>query len=161
MVDLSKDLNSKRFLFTYLIIIGFLLVLWVNRLPLMHEDKRDIPVDMLSYLESPPRPLPPITLDIKKEQVLTNELFFDKWSFVYFSHSNCLSSCRSPLETMKTIQSAFSNNDFQFVVVGLNGDDETSVSHAAFLSSQDYNFDVLSASSAKIDELARAFVALF
>ncbi len=27
MVDLSKDLNSKRFLFTYLIIVGFLLVL--------------------------------------------------------------------------------------------------------------------------------------
>ena len=63
MVDLAKDLNSKRFLFTYLIIVGFLLVLWVNRLPLMHEDKREIPVGMLTYLESPPRPLPQISLD--------------------------------------------------------------------------------------------------
>ena len=73
MVDISKDLNSKRFLFTYLVIIGFLLVLLMNRLPLMHEDLREIPSDMLSYLESPPRPLPSFSLLNNEQQELTQD----------------------------------------------------------------------------------------
>ncbi len=90
MVDISKSLNSKRFLLTYLIIIGFLLVIWVNQLPLMREDNRAIPPEMLEYLESPPRDLPAISLTSNEGQVLTNEWLENKWSFVYFCHGNCL-----------------------------------------------------------------------
>ncbi|OUR65689.1 hypothetical protein A9Q79_01465 [Methylophaga sp. 42_25_T18] len=161
MVDLSKDLNSKRFLFTYLIIVGFLLVLWVNRLPLMHEDKREIPVDMRAYLKSPPRHLPHISLSSGEEQVLTNEWFLDKWSFVYFSHGNCLPACRPSLDVMQTIQSSFANKDFQFLVIGLDGENETAINHAAFLASQQFDFNVATTTLTKIEELGRAFVALF
>ena len=161
MVDLSKDLNSKRFLFTYLIIVVFLLVLWVNRLPLMQEDKRELPVDMLSYLESPPRQLPSISLFSKEERVLTNDWFFDKWNFVYFSHSNCLPACRPALDTMKAIQSAFANNDFQFLVLSLDGDNETPDKLASFLASQQFNYDVATTSSKNVEALARTFVALY
>lgn len=161
MVDISKSLNSKRFLLTYLIIIGFLLVIWVNQLPLMREDNRVIPPDMLEYLESPPRELPAISLDSNEGQVLTNAWFESKWSFVYFSHGNCLPLCRPAFETMKLIQSSFVNNDFQFLVIGLDGDNETAEKLATFLTSQQFNFDVASTSSAKVEDIARAFVALF
>ena len=57
MAKRCKGLNSKCFLFSYLMIVGFLLVLWLNRLPLIHDDQREIPVDMQDYLESPPRSL--------------------------------------------------------------------------------------------------------
>jgi len=161
MVDLTKDLNSKRFLFTYLIIVGFLLVLWVNRLPLMHEDKREIPVDMRAYLESPPRQLPEISLHSEEEQALTNEWFLDKWSFVYFSHGNCLPACRPSLDAMQAIQSSFANKDFQFLVIGLDGENETAGNHAVFLASQQFEFNVATTTATKIEELARAFIALF
>ena len=161
MVDLAKDLNSKRFLFTYLIIVGFLLVLGVNWLPLMHEDKREIPVEMLAYLESPPRYLPSVSLVSSEEQVLTNEWFLGKWSFVYFSHGNCLPACRPSLDTMRIIQSSFANKDFQFLVIGLDSENETAGNHAAFLTSQQFDFNVATTTSTKVEELARAFIALF
>jgi len=161
MVDISKNLNSKRFLLTYLVIIGFLLVFWVIQMRLMHEDNRDIPIEMLAYLESPPREFTDIYIDLNEEQALTIDWFKNKWSFVYFSHGKCLPLCRPSLETMKLIQSSFTSKDFQFLVIGLDGDNETEASLARFLSAQQFHFDVASASSEKVEALAREFRALF
>ncbi|OUR73042.1 hypothetical protein A9Q78_05395 [Methylophaga sp. 41_12_T18] len=162
MVDISKNLNSKRFLFTYLVIIGFLLVLLMNRLPLVHEDLRDIPSDMLSYLESPPRPLPSFALLSKDQQVLTQDWFIDKWSFVYFTHGNCHSSCKPALTAMNTLQAAFANKDFQFLMIGLDGENETAESLATILNSQQLNFNVaVTDSPDQLDDIARSFIALF
>lgn len=163
MVDITKGLNSKRFLFTYLIIIGFLLVFWINQLPLLHEDKRQIPADMQEYLESPPRHLPKISLNTNSKQVLTSDYFVGKWSFVYFSHRHCMPACKPSLDMMKSVQSSFSNNDFQFLVVGLDVENnETASNLADFLRQQGFDFDVGStASLSKLEELTRAFIALF
>jgi protein SCO1 len=161
MVDISKNLNSKRFLLTYLVIIGFLLMLWAINMGLLHEDNREIPIEMLAYLESPPRAVPEIYANLNSELVLTSDWFRNKWSFVYFSHGNCLPLCRPTLETMKLIQSSFTNNDFQFLVIGLDGDNETQASFASFLAAQQFNFDVASASSDKVEDLAGEFRALF
>jgi protein SCO1 len=161
MVDIPKNLNSKRFLLTYLVIIGFLLLLWSIQIRLEYEDNREIPIEMLVYLESPPRAAPEIYLDLNDERVLTNDWFQNKWSFVYFSHGKCLPLCQPSLETMKLIQSSFTNNDFQFLVIGLDGDNETQASLASFLAAQQFNFDVASAGSEKVEDLARDFRALF
>jgi protein SCO1 len=161
MVDIFKNLNSKRFLLTYLVIIVFLLLLWSIQIRLAHEDNREIPIEMLAYLESPPRAAPVIYLNLDGKQALTNGWFQKKWSFVYFSHGRCLPLCRPSLETMKLIQSSFTNNDFQFLVIGLDGDNETESRLASFLAAQQFNFDVASASSAKVEDLAREFRALF
>ncbi len=162
MVDITKGLNSKRFLFTYLIIIGFLLVFWINQLPLLHKDKRQIPVDIQEYLESPPRHLPEVSLNTVGEQVLTNSFFFGKWSFVYFSHGHCMPGCKPSLDMMKSFQSSFANNNFQFLVVGLDVENETALELAGFLRRQGFDFEVgNTASLSKLEELTRAFIALF
>jgi len=161
MVDISKNLNSKRFLLTYLVIIGLLLMLWAFKMRLLHEDNREIPFEMLTYLESPPRPIPDIYLDINEKQVLTKDWFQNKWSVVYFSHGSCLPLCQPALETMRLIQSSSTNNDFQFLVIGLDGDNETQSNLTSFLANQQFNFEVASVSSAKIEDLAREFRALF
>ena len=161
MVDIPKNINSKRFLLTYLVIIMFLLLLWVIQLRAVHEDKREIPVEMMAYIESPPRTLSDISLNLNGEQVLTNSWLEGKWTFVYFSHSNCLPLCRPALQAMDYVKSSFVNNHFQFLVIGLDGDNETKSSLTEFLTSQQFNFEVATASSAKIEEIAREFRALF
>lgn len=161
MVDISKNLNSKRFLLTYLVIIVLLLMLWAFKMRLLHEDNRVIPFKMLAYLESPPREAPDLSLTLNSKQVLTNGWFKNKWSVVYFSHGNCLPLCRPALETMKLIKSSFTNNDFQFLVIDLDGDNETQSNLMSFLADQQFNFEVASASSAKIEDLAGEFKALF
>jgi cytochrome oxidase Cu insertion factor (SCO1/SenC/PrrC family) len=161
MVDIPKNINSKRFLLTYLVIIMFLLLLWVIQLRAVHEDKREIPIEMLAYVESPPRVLPEMSLGFINKQALTNAWLKGKWTFVYFSHSNCLPLCRPALQAMDYIQSSFVNNHFQFLVIGLDGDNETQTNLTEFLTSQQFDFDVATASSAKIEETAREFKALF
>lgn len=161
MAKRCKGLNSKCFLFTYLIIVGFLLVLWMNRLPLMHEDLREIPVDMQSYLESPPRSIPLFSLPTTNKLALTNGWFDSKWSLVYFAHGNCLPECQDSLEIMNDLQAAFANNDFQFLVVGLDYEHESADDLAGFLHAQQFELSAATAPEAEIEQLARTFVALF
>lgn len=161
MAKRCKGLNSKCFLITYLMIVGFLLVLWMNRLPLINEDKREIPLDLESYITSPARPLPEIALNTENKLILNNAWFDDKWTFVYFSHSHCLPACEPALQAMKYIQSTFANTDFQFLVIGIDTEHETAEDLGVFLDQQKLDFKVASASTKTIDELASSFLALF
>jgi protein SCO1 len=161
MAKRCKGLNSKCFLFTYLIIVGFLLVLWMNRLPLMHEDLREIPPDMQVYLESPPRTISSFSLTTNHQLMLTNDWFEGKWSFVYFSHGKCLPACQPALDKMNDLHAAFANNDFQFLVIGLDHQHESADDLANFLRSQQYELIAATASETEIEQLARDFVALF
>jgi cytochrome oxidase Cu insertion factor (SCO1/SenC/PrrC family) len=161
MAKRCKGLNSKCFLITYLMIVGFLLVLWMNRLPLMHEDQREIPVAMQDYIVSPPRPLPEFSLNTDNKLALTNNWFHGKWSLVYFSHSRCMPDCQPALQAMKYIKSAFANVDFQFLVIGIDTEHEAADDLSDFLNQQKLDFKVATASPKIIDELASSFIALF
>ena len=161
MATRCKGFNSKCFLFTYLIIVGFIIVLWMNRLPLMHKDTRVIPDGLQSYLESPPRSLPNLALNTNNKLALTNEWFHNKWSVVYFSHSKCLPACRPSLEEIKSLQAAFANSDFQFLVIELDVQHEMTDDLSQFLISQGYDFAVATGSEKEIEELAKTFIALF
>lgn len=161
MAKRCKGFNSKCFLITYLMIVGFLLVLWMNRLPLMNEEQREIPLAIQAYIASPARPLPELSLNTDNKLVLTNNWFNGKWSFVYFSHSHCLPACQPALQAMKHFQSAFANTDFQFLVIGIDTEHETADELAAFLHEQKLNFKVASASTTMTEQLASTFIALF
>lgn len=161
MAKRCKGLNSKCFLFTYLIIVSFLLVLWLNRLPLMHEDSRDIPVDLQSYIASPSIPLPSFSLTTSDKLVLTNDWLADKWSFVYFTHGRCLPSCSISLKVMNELQASFANSDFQFLAIGIDSQHETAVELSQFLQSQSSELTATSASLDEIERLAKAFIALY
>lgn len=162
MVDISKNLNSKRFLVTYLVIIGFLLVLWVNRLPFTQKDTREIPIDLKQYLESPARPLSNFTFETNVEQALTNDNLIGKWSFAYFTHSNCLPGCSSSFDILRIMQTAFSNNDFQFLAFELDGENESPTQLAAFLKSKRLSMTAARAESEEqLEAIAREFVALY
>ncbi|PHS71555.1 MAG: photosynthetic protein synthase I [Methylophaga sp.] len=161
MAKRCKGFNSKCFLFTYLIFVGILLVLWVNRLPLMHEDQREIPADLQAYIASPPRSLPSFSLNMADESVLTNKWFEDKWSFVYFTHSHCLPECQPALEYMNRLQLAFANKDFNFLAIGIDGKHETANDLASFLDLQQYKLTAVTASENKVEALAKTFIALF
>ena len=161
MAERCKGLNSKCFLFTYLIIVSFLLVLWINRLPLMQEELRDIPVDMLSYIESPARPIPIFSLLSTDKSVLTNQWLDNKWTFVYFSHSHCLPNCQSVLDTINYLQSVFANNNFQFLVIGIDSQYDTADSLSQFLRRQQLESTVATGPESEIDDLAKTFIALF
>jgi len=162
MAKRCKGLNSKCFLFTYLIIVSFLLVLWLNRLPLMHEDLRDIPIDMQDYIASPSFSLPLFSLETSEKLALTNKWFEDKWSFVYFTHSHCFPACQASLKNMDELHASFANADFQFLTIGLDSQHETADQLVQFLQSQGFDFTAATANdAAEIDKLARAFVALY
>ncbi|MBL1321422.1 MAG: SCO family protein [Methylophaga sp.] len=161
MATQCKGFNSKCFLLTYLIIVGLLIVLWMNRASLRQGDQRVIPPTMQSYLESPPRLLPTFTLNTKNKLALTSERFKDKWSFVYFTHGSCLPSCKPSLDKMKALQAAFANSDFQFLVIGLDTQHETADNLSQFLMSQGYDFTVATGSEKEIEKLATSFIALY
>lgn len=161
MAKRCKGFNSKCFLFTYLIIVGFLLVLWMNKLPLMHEDQREIPADLQDYIRSPSLPLPEFSLVTISKLALTNDWFTDKWSFVIFTHGACLPECEPILTTMTGLRSGLANNDVQFLVVGINSQHEDVVHLSDFLNMQGLAATAATGSSETIDLLARSFIALF
>lgn len=157
-----KGLNSKCFLTTYLIIVGFLLVLWMNRLPLLQEEKRDIPDDLVSYIESPARPLPDFSLLTNDKLALTQQWFKDKWTFVYFSHTQCLPACQPVFDQVSALQSAFANKDLQYLVVGVNTRNESISVLSEFLVNNKVAMTAATSDSQKqIDDLARSFIALY
>jgi len=161
MAKRCKGLNSKCFLFTYLIIVTFLLVLWLNRLPLMHEDSRQIPVDMQDYISSPAIHLPSFVLSAKGKLALTNSWFENKWSFVYFTHGQCFPLCQPSLKTMSELEASFANSDFQFLTIGLDSQSETVDQLDSFLQSHALEFTAATANSVELDKLSKAFIALY
>jgi len=142
-------------------IVGFLLVLWINRLPLMQEELREIPADMQEYISSPARHLPDVSLNTKNKLALTNGWFNDKWSFVYFSHGQCLPACLPILTTLRELKSGLANKDVQFLVIGIDSENETAEQLDEFLIAQRMDATSATASTEMIDQLARYFIALF
>jgi cytochrome oxidase Cu insertion factor (SCO1/SenC/PrrC family) len=133
----------------------------MNRLPVMHKDTREIPEGLQSYLESPPRTLPEFVLETKNKLALTPEWFHNKWSIVYFTHSNCLPACEPSLEELKSLQSAFANVDFQFLTIGLDSQHEAADNLSQFLMVQGYHFTVATGSEKVIEKLSKIFIALY
>jgi cytochrome oxidase Cu insertion factor (SCO1/SenC/PrrC family) len=133
----------------------------MNRLPLTHKDTRVIPETLQDYLESPPRQLDAFILNTKEKLALTNEWFKQKWSFVYFTQGNCLPDCRPSLNSMKALQTAFANSDFQFLTIGVDSQHETADNLSEFLISQGYDFTAATGSEKEIEKLATTFIALY
>lgn len=142
-------------------IVGFLLILWMNRMPLINEDTRIIPLEIKDYIVTPASPLPAMSLNTEKNLMLDNKWFDDKWTFVYFSHSHCLPNCEPALQAMKNIESSFANIDFQFLVIGIDTEHEVANDLRNFLNEQTFDFKVASASTDIIEDLASTFIALF
>jgi len=161
MAKRCKGLNSKCFLFTYLIIVGFLLVLWMNRLPLMQEETRDIPADLQSVITSPARNLPEFSLKTNNKLVLTSDWFTDKWSFVAFTHSHCLPACEQMLTTLSGLNADFASNNVQFLVIDIDSNYDGDSQLSDFLVAQNISATAATGSPDSIDQLARAFIALF
>jgi len=127
----------------------------------MHEDTRDIPIDMQAYIASPALPLPTFLLETNGKLALTNKWFDDKWSFVYFTHGHCLPVCQPSLKTMSELQASFANSDFQFLTIGLDSQHETADELDLFLKSQAFEFTAATADLVEIDMLSKAFIALY
>jgi len=161
MAKRCKGLNSKCFLFTYLIIVGFLLVLWMNNMPLMHEETRVIPDDLQNFISSPPRSIPKFSLDTSSKLVLTNDWLIGKWSFVTFTYGHCLPNCQPLLTAMKGLKASLASNNIQFLVVGIDSDHESTQQLDNFLIAQKLDATAATAESTVIETLAHTFLALF
>lgn len=133
----------------------------MNRLPLMHEDEREIPLDLQAYLVSPPRAITSFLLETTDKLILTNTWLNDKWSFVYFTHSHCLPECRPALDKMKDLQAAFTSNNVQFLVLGIDSEHESADDLAHFLSADEFGLTVATTTEDEIEQLAKSFIALF
>lgn len=121
----SKKVNSKGFLLLYLLVIVIMLLLWVSRLQITQPETRDIPVALKPYLFSPARPLPQFLLNSKGKQVLTNQSFMQRWSFVYFTHPHCQPECEAVLAVLNNLSQFFAAADIQFLLI--NYDDQQSI----------------------------------
>ena len=157
----GSGFNSKCFLIRYLLVVGFLLFLWGTRLPLMEEDNREIPANLQEHLLSPPKLMPSLNMSLNEELTLTNFMFNDKWSFVYFTQSHCLPACSDSLIKMKRLETSFANSDIQFLAVGINGEYDTANTLAEFLNEQQLNVTVLDIDKHDIEPFARAFNFIF
>jgi len=162
MAKRCKGLNSKCFLFTYLMIVVFILILWANKLPSLQKEHREIPVAMQDYIESPSRDLSSFSQGKIDELVLTSDWLKNKWSFVYFTHGACLPACRQSLDSLAELNASFASNDVQFLVIGLDSDNESLEQLQAFLTAQTLARTVaLSPSNNDLDSLSQSFIALF
>lgn len=113
------DLNSKRTLLTYLIIVGFLLFLWFSGRVQLKQDQRAIPQQLTAYLFSPARPLAEMLFKTELKSVLTHDFFNGKWTFVYFSHPQCLPQCQPALHKLQSIQQDLASADIEIMVIDL------------------------------------------
>ena len=125
----------------------------------MNDDKRVIPADLKAYLFSPYRKTPSLSMTVNGKLVLTSELFNDKWSFVYFTHSGCLPECKTRLVAMNNLRESFANADFQFLAIDIDNDAAEDL--AVFLEKRRVKLNVLTVKQDALDLLARAFHFIF
>ncbi|MDT8370926.1 MAG: SCO family protein [Gammaproteobacteria bacterium] len=128
---------------------------------MLYDDQRQIPQDLQPYLESPPRQISNFSLETANKLTLTHSWFENKWSFVYFSHLNCLPQCQSSFETLSKLHNAFASNHIQLLVIGLDQQDESITELTQFLNRQNVSVPVATADEATIVQLAKTFIALF
>ncbi len=132
-----------------------------QRADMVVPEKREIPEDMKSYLVSPIRLIPEFSLETTDKMTLTKDYFLGKWSFVYFSHSQCLPQCSAVLNTMQDLKQAFGDRLFNYLLIDID-EQEHSNDFDEMLQFQGYDhFTVASSDPDTIEILARAFIALF
>lgn len=164
MFKTCKGLNSKCFLLTYLVIVGFLLILWANRMPLIQEDERVIPEQLQAYLVSPPQKIDEIAVRLNKKQALTSGVFQEKWTFVYFSHWQCLPECDQAYQTLAKLEQALQAIDIQFVLLNLDVDNSGLATDHLLALAKQYLVDaqlIDMTDEAELEIVARRFQALF
>jgi cytochrome oxidase Cu insertion factor (SCO1/SenC/PrrC family) len=157
-----QGLNSKCFLVTYLVIVSFLLILWFTRSGLLQEDLRVIPAELSAYITSPSRPIDKVDIILNGKQVLTNNVFGEKWTMVYFSHLNCLPACLQVFNKLAAFQSAYASQDVSVLLISLDTESSALGKLAQGLDEKGFNFQVLEAEDeAVIERLAKTFIALY
>lgn len=164
MFKTCKGLNSKCFLLTYLVIVGFLLILWVNRVPLLQEDQRVIPAQLQAYIVSPPEKIDEIAVSLNKKQVLTSNIFNEKWSFVYFTHWQCLPGCEQVYQKLAKLDQALHAIDIQFVLLNLDVDKSGLTTDHLLALAKQYHLDaqlIDMIDEAELETVAKRFQALF
>lgn len=161
MAKRCQGLNSKCFLLTYLVIVSFLLILWLNGLPLVDEDLRAIPVDLQAYIASPARAIDNTLLKLKEELVLTSEQYKDKWTLVYFSHANCFPGCVATLIKMTEFDAAYATQDVKTMIIDLDSEANAKGKMAQQLRNKGFKIAVADGSKVDIEALAKTFIALF
>lgn len=160
MLEHYKNPNSKRFLITYLIVVVILLVLWRSGSGPVELDQREIPSDIASYLLSPPTEI--TVTDQNNKLALTSDSFIDKWSFVYFSHHQCLPGCNKAFNVLGDLREHFSADNIQFVVIELDPNNSFSSSKLTkLLDEQGLNLTVMSTNIKLAEQLAAQFRELF
>ncbi|MCX4188325.1 SCO family protein [Methylophaga sp. OBS4] len=136
-----------------------MLFVWVSRLNLQGPDTRPIPPELAAFLTSPARSLPQFLLYTEDKQVLTNNSLEGKWSFVYFSHEQCLPVCEPVLTVLHGLQGKFADRDMQFLLIDFDTDNQAGLTKV--LSTLQYEFVAATASAEMIEKLAKAFEFLF
>jgi cytochrome oxidase Cu insertion factor (SCO1/SenC/PrrC family) len=160
MLEHYKNPNSKRFLITYLAVVILLLVLWRNGNGPAALDKREIPSDIENYLLSPPTKV--TVTDPDNKLALTSDIFDNKWSFVYFSHHQCLPGCNKAFNVLGGLREHFSADNIQFVVIELDPNKRFSQSKLAkVLDEQGLSLTVMSTSIKLAEQLTAQFGELF
>lgn len=156
-----QGLNSKCFLVTYLLIVGFLLVLWFTGSGLEQEDLREIPAELQPYIASPPRPIDIVQVTLNQKRVLTNILLEDKWTMVYFSHEQCAPICLSAFNKLAEFQSSYASHDVNVLVIDLESEASAKGKLTPLLEKNNFNFPVIQAEQSVIEKLTKTFIALY
>lgn len=155
-----KGFNSKRFLLLYLAVIAFMLILWLMRLNWPVHEHRPIPNSLGHFLLSPAISLPQFLLNVDNKQVLTNQTFVGKWSFVYFSHPDCGQECTVIMEVLSHLQALSANRDRQFYVINFDINKQGQLER--YLHERGYRFPVAEAADqSMLDLVTSAFQFLY
>tara|TARA_R110002111_G_scaffold151506_3_gene218166 strand:- start:222 stop:872 length:651 start_codon:yes stop_codon:yes gene_type:complete len=161
MAKSCQGLNSKCFLIAYLVIVSFLLILWLTRQPLIYEDTRDIPVELQTYLRSPPQLIVPVNVKHNNEWALTSRWLDDKWTLVYFTHGHCFPRCNNTLNKMLAFQAAYASQDVQLLLIDIDSTDTAQGQLRQALQQSGINISVAEGDEKVITSLAQAFIALY
>lgn len=156
---LFKSFNSKGFLLLYLVVFAAMLLVWLSRQESAGEDKRQIPASLKAEIVSPARDIPQFLLQSVNKQKLTEQSLRGQWTFIYFTHPDCLPYCEPVLEVLENLQTLLANAEQEFVVI--NFDSERSGELASLLATREMSLPVFSGDAAMLSMLAGAFEFLY
>jgi cytochrome oxidase Cu insertion factor (SCO1/SenC/PrrC family) len=151
-----KNLNSKAFLLLYLFVVASLLLFWFVATQPAQKEYRDIPDEMRDVLFSPPLPLPQFLLQGNHQRVLTEQSLKGKWSWIYFYHPSCDSVCTPVLDVLNTLQTHYSQNDIQHIVINYDAAQNERVPSARYTP-----FTIYFAEQRMLDQLVQHFNFLY
>jgi cytochrome oxidase Cu insertion factor (SCO1/SenC/PrrC family) len=154
MMDLFKRVNSKVFLLLYLVVFASLLGMLVFQQLQVEKDERDIPTELAPLLVSPPAHIPQFLLYSNDRKVLTEQSLLGKWSFIYFSHPNCLPGCEAVFSVLENLQQLSASNSRQYLVINYDSEKTTARLSVA------KDLPVYSADKSMLEMLTEAFAFL-